>query len=365
MARTFLKRIFQRKYLWIWLGIFSLLLRFLFSSFPQLTEIIYSRGIYLVIRWIQNHTFGLFPFHSFLWLIPLLLLIIFLRWNRARKRGNKGNWKIRLVRTGRHFLSLIGGVAFFFFVLWGYNYNRVPIDEHLGLELPSPDTLMIASELRTAGLLAEGARQQIPGIGQDTLSADLGPEDLEAVVASEISATLRRLGYPAAERARGRVIQPGGWMLSLGVAGIHNPFTGEGNISGGLTDVQIPFTMAHEMAHGHGFGDEGTCNFIALLTCFQSSNPYVRYSGRMAWWDYLASRMRRDAPYTFGKVYQRLPRGFKTDWIAIRYNRRRYQGRGTRLGNKVNDQYLKFQGVKGGIRSYSRVILFNLAWEAK
>ncbi len=364
MASITLTRVFNRKYTWIYLGILTLLVRLVFSRFPNVAEQLYARGFYRGIRWIMEHTFGLLPFHSFWILIPLLIFIIVYRWRKGRGK-DKGNWKRRLLRTGRHLLSLASAIVFLFFFLWGFNYQRLSIENQLGLVTDPAPEVDLPSEISQAGWLAEGARLQIPGITADTLSDALAPEDLESKVAADLKVTLNRLGFPASGQGRARIIQPGGWMLSFGVAGIHNPFTGEGNVSGGLTDVQIPFTMAHEMSHGYGFGDEGTCNFLALMACLQSTDPYIRYSGRMEWWDKLSSSLRRADPDKFKEVYQDLPKGFKTDWIAIRYNRRRYQGRASTFGSKVNDRYLKLQGVQGGIKSYRRVVLLYLAWQAK
>ncbi len=362
MTPKLLNRAFQRKYTWIYLGILTLLIRFLFSLQPNVAERLYSRGLFLGIRWVFDHSFAFLPFNSLLLLLPIMIFIIVRRWVRGRRRTDKGNFKQRFLRTGRHLLSLVGALVCLFFFLWGFNYQRVPVREQLSLSLTAPDSLLLERELRQASMLAEGARLQIPGITADTLTAALAPEHLEAKVASDISATLGRLGFPASGRVRARLIRPGGWMLSLNVAGIYNPFTGEGNVSTALTDPQIPFTMAHEMAHGYGFGDEGTCNFWALLACAQSSDPYIRYSGRLTWWLYLARELNFQAPATYRNVYAEVPAGLKADLAARRNNSRKYAGRASRLGSIVNDQYLKLQGVEKGIESYNQVVLMYLAW---
>lgn len=344
------------------LGFLTLLIRFILSQFPNAAEQLYSRGLFLAVRWVLDHTLALLPFHSLFLVLPILIFIIFRRWVRGRRRSERGNTKARLLRTGRHFLSLISAIVCLFFFLWGFNYQRIPVKESLGLVLEAPDSLFLEQELRLAGLIAEGARLQIPGITADTLTKALAPAELESKVASDLTATLGRLGYPASGRVRSRLIRPGGWMLSLNVAGIYNPFTGEGNVSTALTDPRVPFTMAHEMAHGYGFGDEGTCNFWALLACSQSRDPYIRYSGRIAWYLYLARELNQIAPYTYRKVYQEIPYGLRIDLIANRNNSRKYAGRASRIGRKVNDQYLKLQGVEKGIESYNQVVLMYLAW---
>lgn len=60
-----------------------------------------------------------------------------------------------------------------------------------------------------------------------------------------------------------RVLEPAGCLLVFGTAGIFWPFSGEGYVDSGLDSLVIPFTMAHEFAHGFGWTDEG--NAILLL----------------------------------------------------------------------------------------------------
>jgi len=368
MAAKHIFHLFQRQFLWIWLGVFTLFVRFLLSLSPETTETLYARGLFQGVRWLFDYTFGLLPFHSFWVAIPLLLIVIsrsiFRLWRR-RKTSSGISWKQRLLKSGRRLLSFAGGVTFFFFFLWGFNYQRLPVEEYLQLDITQPDSLELADAFAEAGLLAAGARLQIPNITDDTLSDQLAPPDLEEKVAQTLAQTLQRLGYPASGRTRARMVRPGGWMLSLNVAGIYNPFTGEGNVSSALTPPQVPFTMAHEMSHGYGFGDEGTCNFLALLACTASPDPYIRYSGRFAWWSYLSRELRKVAPYSRGEITKKLHSSVKKDLIARINNSRRYAGRASRIGNKVNDQYLKLQGIKEGVLSYNRIVLMVLAWNKR
>lgn len=365
MASNRIFKLFRIQFIWIWLGVFTLFIRFIFSLSPRLTETVYSRGLFQGIRWGLDHTIGLLPFHSFWVLIPALLLLllrIIFKFRQRRRAGEKPSIKERLLKTGRRLLSLVGGGVFLFFFLWGFNYQRVSVEDHLSLNVTPPDSLELTIAFQEASLLAAGARMQIPAITDDTLSDQLAPADMEFKIAQALSQTLKRLGYPAAGNVRSRLVRPGGWMLSLNVAGIYNPFTGEGNVSTALTPPQIPFTMAHEMSHGYGFGDEGTCNFLALLTCISSSDPYIRYSGRFAWWSYLSRELRKVAPYSYQQVTKRLDPKVRKDLIARINNSRKYAGRASRVGNKVNDQYLKLQGVKEGVQSYNRIVLMVLAW---
>ena len=59
--------------------------------------------------------------------------------------------------------------------------------------------------------------------------------------------------------------------------------------------LQIPFTLAHEMAHGYGITDEGDCNTLAYLVCLHSKNKAIQYSGLLAYLRYLWNDSRMDS----------------------------------------------------------------------
>ena len=63
----------------IFAGLCALLLRFIFSLSPEITETIYSRGIFVVIRYVLDYTIGLIPFPLLYPLIVLLFLVVI--WN--------------------------------------------------------------------------------------------------------------------------------------------------------------------------------------------------------------------------------------------------------------------------------------------
>jgi hypothetical protein len=53
------------------------------------------------------------------------------------------------------------------------------------------------------------------------------------------------------------------------------------------------------------------------------------------------------------------------DLKQISENWRQYQGTLAKIGEKVNERYLKSQGVKEGLRSYNRMVVLVAAWRKK
>jgi hypothetical protein len=124
----------------------------------------------------------------------------------------------------------------------------------------------------------------------------------------------------------------------------------------------MPFAAAHEMAHGYGITDEGAANFLAFLACSASSAPAVKYSGYAAYWSYAAGELPRAE---FKSSWDGLPEGMRTDIRASREQAARYRGAIERLSQKVYARYLRSQGIRDGLRSYSRFVSLVEAWKKK
>jgi Protein of unknown function (DUF3810) len=354
----------DRARLFMALGLLAAVLRLVLSFLPEVTEQVYARGFFLGVRWVLDYTIGWSP-------VPfsyLLILGLLVHWARKIMRGRSSvrpqGWA-RLLVALRNLGGFAGALLFFFCILWGFNYERVPIEQHLGLAIDSMDVETLCLEAEWAGIQAEADRAAIVGATDDSLSEALLPADLEDAVRACVAQAMQQMDYPFAGRVRGRVLVPGGWMLRVGIAGIYNPFTGEGNVSGAQTPQKIPFTMAHEMAHGCGFGDEGSCNFIGMVACSLSDDPFIRYSGQMAYWLYLYNDIVVADPLLAKMLAHSLAPGIKADQRANYYNYQRYHGKVAELGNQVNNAYLHSQGVQGGIKSYDRVTTMRAAWHRK
>jgi len=176
---------------------------------------------------------------------------------------------------------------------------------------------------------------------------------------------LEKLNYPTAGTVRGRQLQPKGILLRFSTAGVYFPWTGESNIDAGLHPIQIPFTMAHEFAHGYGFTDEGTCNFLAYLACIQSENKMFQYSGHLSYWRYLASSYRRFDRENYTAYFKTLPKGIIADLYAIDANSDKYPNILPELRDAAYDTYLKTQGIGEWMKSYSRIVMLVKAWREK
>ncbi len=153
--------------------------------------------------------------------------------------------------------------------------------------------------------------------------------------------------------------------MRISTAGFYLPFTGECNIDAGLHPIQLPFVVAHEYAHAYGITDEGSCNFLAYLSCNQSADPFVRYAGSLSYWRYIAGNYQAYYPKEYALFRKQLPKGIIADLDAINANGRKYPDILPRVRDFAYDSYLKSQGIEEGLESYSRIIMLVKAWKEK
>ena len=152
-------------------------------------------------------------------------------------------------------------------------------------------------------------------------------------------------------------------MFRFGISGIYMPFVGEANMDAANYFLEKPFTLAHEISHGLGWTDEGTCNFIAYLACTQSKNPFLKYSGYISYYRYAAPAYRRFNNEDYKKFRETLSPDFRNDLDAINKSIQKYPLWFS--SDALNDTFLKAQGVKAGINSYNQVILLVRAWRER
>jgi len=353
-----------KKYFWFFLAGFTLLLRACFQAFPGLTEQVYSRSIFQGIRYAIDTLSGWLPFPLTYILFGVLLwkLAVGMRYLFFNKTTPI---RERLLTSGRQSLAFLCGVVVLFHWLWAFNYSRISIEQHLSL----PELKLTEQDLKTAldaqTSLVLTLRTQIQPDSSQAI-ADVFPlEQLEAAVRQEVQRELQRLQYPAPGKPRGRQPFWDGFLLRFGAAGIYNPFTGECNIDQGLHFLTKPYNLAHEFCHGYGFGDEGTCNFLAYLALEKSEQPMLRYSAELDFWRELAGAYRRLQPDTYAAFRATLPTGFITDLDNIYKKHDQYPEYFAAFRYDMYDRYLKAQGIPEGMANYGKVIPLVLSYRLK
>lgn len=346
---------------WAFLGLFALGLRVLAGFFPELTDQFYSRTLFPVIRKGIDLSLGHLPFptvYLFIGLITGLFWISLRRFLGFKGRKNRAKYLLQASANG------LGGLAFFFLLLWGYNYQRTPIIEQLALQPQSLTLQQLRTEMALTRDLAFLDRGRI---SQDTsaLTELMEYATLENLVRKTMQENLEVLGLDFSGHPRTKQFSPEGFMRSMGIVGIYFPYTGESYLDPSLHPLEKPFTIAHEMAHSYGITDEGEANFIAWVICTRSEQPLLRYAAHLLLLRYQLRDYYEMDPEAALCWMEALPRGIIQDLIAIREASKAYPPIWLELSRKTNDLFLKSQGVKAGVNSYHQLPILASAWRKR
>lgn len=332
-----------------------------FFGFKSQVFYVYHRFVFPILRVTYDYSIGLLPFPS-LWLIITILILLLIR-----------NW--RTYKYNRRHFSITSAVLYFlgsltkfiiivfslFYFLWAFNYYRSPIFESSDDIQIQIDSIYLVTELNEAKDRMVYERSFIAD-NYTVLHLSHSYSDIENEVRKYQKQFLQNIGNSGKGRVRVRRLYPKGSLLRFSTAGIYIPFTMEGHFDPGMNSIQWPFTLAHEMAHGFGYTDEGECNFIGLMTCLNSENHFIRYSGSLGYWRYLYFEVRKRYPEAAAAHFDLLDEGIKIDLEAIQKDLNKYPDILPVVRDKIYDSYLKAHGVSSGLRSYNEVVVLMAKW---
>jgi len=348
----FVRMIFMRKRFIVkaWpflLALLTFILVKISENNPQITERLYSEGIYPSIAAIFSFISNAVPFSvwDIFWIVAVLALITGLILVLIRKL-KLATYLLRLFQT----LAII--YSFFYFV-WGFNYFRPKIETREGWEKPAPDEAffrvildsMIVKTNRSYTKIAFADYKQIDSLVEKSYhdnATDLG------------------IDYPNGSRKPKTMILSSIFAKS-GVSGYFGPFFNEIHVNKYLLPVEYPFVLAHEKAHQFGITDESEANFAAFMICTTSADKRLQYSGNM-----------QLLLYFLGDAHQLKDRReyvSRIDSLVIRDmqdQRKHWQSMENKTFDKVqtaaNNAYLKTNRIPEGVQNYNKVVSLVITW---
>lgn len=334
----------QKKLKWALLAVVIFLLTQLAASNCQIVESVYSQTIYPIVARILSTFSNLFPFSlDDLFYLTVLFytganMILLLR------RKHRSKTLFRLLNTFSFLYTA-------FYLLWGFNYFRLPLPQRLGLAQQKTDSIQYQkfvedyiAELNRSYLLVDAINKQI---------SDQNIEDSYARLAPILQFT-----YPAGKRLA-KPITFSTFFAKAGISGYFGPFFNEVHVNTQLLPVEYPFVLAHEKAHQLGITSEAEANFYAWLVCTRSKSPIVRYSGLLSGMFYLLRELKHDESYT--QLIQQLSPKIKADMQLIHQHYLKLRNANIdQAASKMNDTYLKSNHIEEGIQNYNKVAQFIL-----
>ena len=154
---------------------------------------------------------------------------------------------------------------------------------------------------------------------------------------------------------------------SMGITGVHMPITGEAAVNPQTPAVALPFTMCHEMAHRLCIARENDANFAAFLACLANEDPAFQYAGYYMAYRYCYSALlaegTAEAVAAAARIDLQVNPYLRFD--IKQYNQFFSSNRNElldKVGNAVNDTYIKVSGDESGTDSYGNVSDLLVNW---
>jgi hypothetical protein len=254
------------------------------------------------------------------------------------------------------YLRLFIWIYLVFNVFWGLNYNRFGIARQLGLEVKSGSVNQLKS--LTAILLKNTNDYSSPVEWKKNASST------EIFSGAQAAYAGLQKQYPFLLYSPGSVkVSIFGVMGNyMGYTGYFNPFTGEAQVNNTVPPAVLPFVTCHEIAHQLGYAKENEANFVGFLSASQSADTSFRYSAYFEMFLYANSELfLRDSAAARQNI-QMLSAPAKADLAALRAFRKKYTSPVDRLVSVIYDRYLKLNQQPAGSESYSRVVLWLMAY---
>ena len=320
------------------------------SFFPEFIEDFYSNGLYISISYFSRIIFGFIPFSigDFGYLFAILFLIIGYIKNR---KIIKLSWKDRSLKI----LSYFSVFYFFFNILWGLNYYRVPLFEKLKIEKEySNEDLLIF----TKKLIAKTNSIHSQITQNDSLKV-VFPYSQEQVFEmnlkgyQSLSKQIPSLNYKHSSIKKSLFSLP---LSYMGFSGYLNPFTNEAQVNDKIPMYNFPITLTHEMAHQLGYASESEANFIGFLASINNENLYFQYSGYNHALHYCLSNWKFNDEVQFKKLLKTVHPGIIKNYKESEDFWDNYESFVETGFHLFYDRFLKMNQQKDGIDGYSRFV---------
>ncbi len=314
---------------------------------PAFVERHYSRVIYPSLQahltsWSNASALSLFDV-----LVIVLVLVLLIAWTRWVAEA----WRGRSVRPIMRAVSatvVCAAVLYLWFALaWGFNYGRSPLEAAIGYS----EARVTPHALRALAARATNQVNDTHAAGHAAVFPSAG--DIPPALVTALHDVERRLGRlrpTTPSRPKRTLLAP--FFRASGVDGMHAPFLLETLLNPDLTPPERPAVLAHEWAHLAGYAPEDDASFVGLLAALRS-DPASRYSAWLALFHDVVSQL---PPAEQRQLLAQLAPGPQADRRAINARLQSRVDVVARASWQTYDQYLKSQGVKEGVQSYSRVV---------
>jgi hypothetical protein len=334
----------------------------IFSFFPSAVEKYYSNGFYPVMSRLQRILFGWIPFSvgDFFYAACLAYIIYSLVrfFTRAFRRTlHREYLRLCLKRC----VSIILWIYLVFNILWGLNYDRMPIADQMNLDIrqySKEDLTALVSLLVTR----MNTIDSVSRIARNDLQTNDSIFHHSVAAYHKLGATEPADYYPNPSVKFSFY----GYLANyMGFSGYYNPFSGEAQVNTTIPRFVQPFTTCHEIGHQLGYAKEEEANFCGFLATKSSDDPAFRYSVYVDLYLYSANALYSLDSTAFIPYRESLHPDVRQDLRDLRAFYRRYENPFEPVIHALYGNYLKANRQPQGINSYDEVVGLAIAYYRK
>ena len=342
------------------MGGFSLVLYGIFMLSPAFSDF-FNRYIGSVLRAVLAYATSFIPFSvgEFLLILSPVILIALVVLGSIKYADT---WRDVFVFCGT-ILSVIALIFSLFTVGFAPAYRGTGLDEKLGIDRQD----VSAEELyATAMILSGKINEEYKNISYD-MTTDFsvmpyGFSEMNDLLIDAYSSVCDKYDFVQRLNSNVKPVMLSELMSYTHITGVYSFFTGEANINVAFPDYTIPYTAAHELSHQRGIAREDEANFMAFLVCIESEDAYIRYSGYVELFDYVASALYSADKTLYYKATGSLPPQVRMEQQAFSKFFDKYRhSTASKVSGAVNDTSLKLQGTEG-TKSYGMVVDLAVAY---
>ena len=274
------------------------------------------------------------------------------------------------IKKSKNILLNLGSSAFIFiflfYVLWGLNYKRVPIKDHLNVNgnfekkelIDFTETLIDKINKKHIFLFKNDSVRPINEYSF-VESIEISKNNIDKLK-EKLKKSIIKSDYKNVSVKKSLFSLP---LTYMGFSGYINPFTNEANINYKIPSTSLIFVINHEIAHQLGIASEKDANFISYLMLISSDDEYLKYCGLSYALRLCLNELSKLDNDKYQYLLKRVNKGIIKDYVEINKFWKNYEGKIEEVSKKSYDLYLKQNNIQSGIKNYNESISLILKYK--
>ncbi|QNL49003.1 DUF3810 domain-containing protein [Olivibacter sp. SDN3] len=251
-------------------------------------------------------------------------------------------------------------IVMLFYLLWGGNYFRVPLEVRMALDMEVKESCEL---LETAAFCIDQANKYRKLIREEDFLIDNRAIFKRATQLLQENAKLKPFLFVYLPTVKEPISD---LLINYAmVSGYFNPFTQETQVNSSMPVFSKPFTACHELGHQSGIGFEDEANLVGFILCTQSDDALFQYS---AYYHAMAMLLRQvylEDKHSYLNLIQLIDKEVLLDVEDEQNYWEKFSGLVNDAGSVFYNQYLLLNNQPEGLRRYDRMTKLLIAWRKK